>query len=204
MIDLKCFIYYVSLYDVDLISLICIMIYDVDVHFRVRDWSILNLPPEPRILDEDYNLVIAPIMQRRAQKLVEVKHGDLAPGKAHGKGGKGDKGNGDDKYCARSNSSTWSRLGLVETSQYIMTPHISWPIPCLFLFWNRFLRHETDRFRQISADKTPPIGSDEHADSVRPSSVRMASQVPTEVQRSCQRYQSWSCAERTCMLTIPQ
>lgn len=33
------------------------------------------------ILDEDYNLVIAPIMQRRGQKLVEVKHGDLAPGK---------------------------------------------------------------------------------------------------------------------------
>ena len=95
MIDLQCFIYYVSLYDVDLISLICIMIYDVDVHFRVRDWSILNLPPEPRILDEDYNLVIAPIMQRRGQKLVEVKHGDLAPGKAHGKGGKGGKGNGE-------------------------------------------------------------------------------------------------------------
>jgi len=34
-------------------------------------------------LDQDYNLVIAPIMQRRSgQKLVEIKHGDLAPGKA--------------------------------------------------------------------------------------------------------------------------
>ena len=39
--------------------------------------------PWPRILDQDYNLVIAPIMQRRSgQKLVEIKHGDLAPGKA--------------------------------------------------------------------------------------------------------------------------
>lgn len=38
----------------------------------------------PRILDEDYNLVIAPIMQRRNEggALLEVKHGDLAPGQA--------------------------------------------------------------------------------------------------------------------------
>eukprot|EP00434_Breviolum_minutum_P013941 symbB.v1.2.012294.t1/scaffold848.1/size158107/5 len=53
--------------------------------------SLLKLWPRDRgaqdgdfiwILDQDYNLVIAPIMQRRSgQKLVEIKHGDLAPGK---------------------------------------------------------------------------------------------------------------------------
>lgn len=53
--------------------------------------SLLKLWPRDRgsqdgnflwILDEDYNLVIAPIMQRRNEggALLEVKHGDLAPG----------------------------------------------------------------------------------------------------------------------------
>ena len=32
------------------------------------------------ILDEDYSLIIAPMMQRRETELVEVKHGDLVPG----------------------------------------------------------------------------------------------------------------------------
>eukprot|EP00913_Durusdinium_trenchii_P025190 g23649.t1 len=46
-------------------------------------WRLVGRPDaEAWILDEDYNLVIAPIMQRRNEggALLEVKHGDLAPG----------------------------------------------------------------------------------------------------------------------------
>lgn len=123
----------------------------------------------PRILDEDYNLVIAPVMQRRGQKLVEVKHGDLAPGKAPG------MGIFHNIWILRSTLVAASfELKHLNTSQscLLLTPH-TWPIPYVFLFWNRFLRRETD---VISADFS--------SDSVRPSSVRMASQVPTEVQRA--------------------